>query len=216
MNDKFLGIGEYAKMINLNINSTNMIASNVEISDVLIENEKVLRVVKNNKIDKFDENTYAIVKDFKMHNGIIEVKMLSRLLKDAPDFARGFIGVVYRVNESGSEFESYYVRPANGRHQDPIRKSHGSQYFSYPGYTFEYFREFGILGFEAPVDIGLNEWINLRIEIDDECAVFYVNSEEAVLKIDKMKHGKGICGYLGFYVDTGTEAFFKDLKVTPK
>lgn len=29
---------------------------------------------------------------------MIEVKMLSRLLPDAPDFARGFIGIVYRAN----------------------------------------------------------------------------------------------------------------------
>ena len=34
---------------------------------------------------EFDENTYAKLKDFSFHNGTIEVKMLSRLLPDAPD-----------------------------------------------------------------------------------------------------------------------------------
>ncbi len=43
------------------------------------------------------------------------------------------------------EFESFYVRPTNGRgFDDPICKTHGCQYFAYPGYTFKYFREFGM------------------------------------------------------------------------
>ena len=37
--------------------------------------------------------------------------MLSRLLKDAPDFARGFIGIAYCINEDDTKFESFYVRP---------------------------------------------------------------------------------------------------------
>lgn len=104
-----------------------------------------LRVTKKEKINKFDENTYAKVNDLPFHNGVIEVRMLSCLLPDAPDFARGFIGIVYRANEADCEFESFYVRPANGRGcTDPVRKPHGCQYFSYLGYTFDYFREYGI------------------------------------------------------------------------
>ena len=114
----------------------------------------MVRVVKNEKIEKWDENTYAKVNGVSFHNGVIEVKMLSRLLPDAPDYARGFIGIVYRANEADCEFESFYIRPANGRDcKEPMRKAHGCQYFSYPGYTFEYFREFGIGDYEAPVDI---------------------------------------------------------------
>ena len=141
--------------------------------------------------------------------------MLSRLLPDAPDFARGFIGVVFRVNEEGNKFESYYVRPTNGNHPDPIRRSHGSQYFSFPGYTFEYFREFNITGYEAPVNIGLNEWIDLKCIIHDKEGEFYVNNMETpALTVNDLKHGKDTRGSVGFYVDTGTEAFYKDLEIT--
>ncbi len=202
-------------MKNINIDETNVTCSHAKAENVILNGEKVLRVEKHEKLDIFDENTYVLVNDEKMHNGTIEVKMLSRLLPDAPDFARGFIGIVYRVNDNGSEFESYYVRPTNGRHPDPVRKSHGSQYFSYPGYTFAYFREHNISGYEAPADIGLDEWIQLKAVIRDEYAEFYVNDMDTpVLKVDPMKHGKGISGGFGFYVDTGTEAFYKDLKVT--
>lgn len=200
---------------NMMIDEMNVTAVHTKASDVLLNGEKVLRVEKHEKLDIFDENTYVLVNGAQFHNGTIEVKMLSRLLPDAPDFARGFIGIVFRVNENGSEFESYYVRPTNGRHPDPVRASHGSQYFSYPGYTFAYFREHGITGYEAPCDIGLDEWIDLKAVIHDENAEFYVNDmENPVLCVNGMKHGKGIKGGLGFYVDTGTEAFYKDLKVT--
>lgn len=68
----------------------------------------------------------AKVKDLQFHNGTIEVKLLSRLLPDAPDFARGFIGIVYRANADNSEFEAFYVRPANGRTcTDAGRRAHG-------------------------------------------------------------------------------------------
>ena len=175
----------------------------------------VLRVVKNEKIEKWDENTYAKINGVSFHNGVIEVKMLSRLLPDAPDYARGFIGIVYRVNETDCEFESFYIRPTNGRDcKDPVRKAHGCQYFSYPGYTFEYFREFGIGDYEAPVDIALDEWITLKAVIENEQAKFYMNGEEQpVLVVKDMKHGRGQYGSLGIFVDIGTEAFISELSV---
>lgn len=59
-----------------------------------MDNEQVLRVVKDPYITEFDGPTYARLKDCDFHNGTIEVKVKSLLLEDAPDFARGFIGVV--------------------------------------------------------------------------------------------------------------------------
>lgn len=179
------------------------------------EGRPVLRVVKQDKIHCYDENTYAKVKDLSFHNGVIEVKMKSRLLPDAPDFARGFIGIVFRAGESDAEFESFYVRPTNGRGcQDPVRRAHGCQYFSYPGYTFAYFREFGITAYEAPVDVALDEWFTLKAVIQDAAASFYLNgSETPVLVVEKMKHGAGAHGAVGIFVDIGTEALIADLSV---
>lgn len=185
-----------------------------EISNVTVGGEAAIRVVKADKIMQFDENTLVRLKDCDFHNGVIRVKMLSRLLPDAPDFARGFIGIVFRVNENNSEFESFYIRPTNGKTDDPVRKAHGCQYFSYPGYTFAYFREFGITGYEAPMDYGLDEWVQLTAVIKDETASFYLNdAEEPVLTVSDMKHGKDARGTVGFFSEIGTEAFFRDLEV---
>ena len=179
-----------------------------------MDGEKVFRVTKKDKIMQFDENTLVRLKGIDFHNGIIRVKMLSRLLPDAPDFARGFIGIVLRVNRENSEFESFYIRPANGMTEDPVRKAHGCQYFSYPGYTFAYFREFGITEYEAPIHNGLNEWVQLTAVIQDEKAQFYLDEgKEPVLAVQRMKHGKDAHGSVGFFSEIGTEAFFKDFEV---
>lgn len=184
---------------------------NTKCEEIIFENEKVFRVVKNNKIDEFDENTYVKLNDISFQNGIIEVKVLSRLLPDAPDFARGFIGVAFRIRDDDSQFESFYVRPTNGRVDDPIRINRACQYFAYPKYTFAYFREHGISDYEAPANIGLNEWITLKIIIHDEKGEFYVN-EKLVLTVNQLKNGM-TQGQVGIFVDTGTEGFFKELKV---
>lgn len=185
-----------------------------DMENDVLGGEKVMRVVKADKIMQFDENTFVKLKDCDFGNGTIKVRMLSRLLPDAPEFARGFIGIVFRVKEDNSEFESFYLRPTNSNTDDPVRRSHGCQYFSYPGYTFAYFREFVITEYEAPIHNGLDEWVELRAVIQDDKASFYLNGEEEpVLTVDKMKHGKNARGSVGFFSEIGTEAFFKDLQI---
>ncbi len=201
----------------LSMNVSNFEPVNTSITNLNIDDHEVLRVVKSQKIYEYDENTYAKVRTLDFKNGIIEVDMMSRLLDDAPDFARGFIGIVFRANEDDSEFESFYLRPTNSVNmtEDPVRQAHGCQYFSYPGFTFSYFREKGITEYEAPIKNELNRWIHLKAVINDEKAEFYLDNEKtAVLSVEKLLHGKGEFGSLGLFVDIGTEAFFKNLSVT--
>lgn len=175
--------------------------------------EGVARVCKIDKTAP-DENTYLKLKDVDFHNGVIEADVCGGLLPDAPDYARGFIGIVFRANEDDSEFESFYVRPTNGRDcADPVRKAHGCQYFSYPGYTFSYFREFGITRYEGRVDtIALNEWCHIRAEIQDDRGVFFVDGVKA-LEVCGFKHGPDSRGGVGLYVDIGTDGLFRNLTV---
>lgn len=189
-------------------------AVNVTVEETVLDGEPALRVVKGEeKRMRFDENTYARLVGSDFHDGVIEVKLLSRLLPDAPDFARGFIGIAFRANEGDSEFESFYVRPTNAMTDEPVRRAHGCQYFSYPGYTFAYFREYGIEGYEAPVDCGLDEWIDLKAIVRGDRAEFYLNGKRT-LCVDGLKHGANARGGVGLFVDIGTEGFFRDLRIT--
>ena len=171
-------------------------------------------VFKIDKLNEDDTNTYVKVKDIEFHNGRIEVDICGKLRNDAPVHARGFIGIVFRANDSDNEFESFYIRPANGKEcDDPIRKKHACQYFSYPGYTFSYFREYGIDKYECPLDtIALNEWSHIKAVIENNTAKFYVNDHKA-LEVNDLKHGDSK-GRVGLYVDIGTDGYFKNLRIT--
>ena len=105
-----------------------------------LSDEGILRAWKFGSSEP-DINTYIQIDGSDFHNGTIEVDVCAGLLPDAPDYSRGFIGIVFRAAEDGREFESFYIRPTNGKGcTDPVRKAHGCQYFSFPGYTFAYFR----------------------------------------------------------------------------
>jgi pimeloyl-ACP methyl ester carboxylesterase len=97
-----------------------------QVSYVLtkIENQPVIQVIKDPSIQPFDEPTFVKIKGVGFRDGEIEVKVLSRLLPTAPEFARGFIGIAFRINEDNSTFESIYIRPTNGRADQQIRRNH--------------------------------------------------------------------------------------------
>ena len=195
------------------MDAENFIPVNVSAENFNLDGEKVLRVVKTEKLFDFDTNSIAKLKDSDFHNGTIEVEMLSRLLPDAPEFARGFIGVAFRISENNSAFESFYIRPTNSDTSDPVRKAHGCQYFSYPKYTFAYFRENNITDYEAPISQGLNEWVKLKAVIADSRADFYLNGV-LTLTVQDLKCGANARGAVGFFVDIGTDAFYKNLKIS--
>ncbi|HEX5352342.1 MAG TPA: hypothetical protein VFW58_11995 [Trichococcus sp.] len=192
----------------------NFIAVNSFINNLDFEVTEVLRVMKDPKIEVFDEPTYARVIGTTFKNGTIEVKVLSRLLPDAPEFARGFLGIAFRIDENNEHFESLYIRPTNGRNENQLRRNRSTQYFSYPDYKFDRFRAESPGEYESYADIGLDEWIDLKVKVDGEHAELYVNnSKYPVLVVNDLKHGPYMEGGIALWVEEGTEGFFKDLKV---
>ncbi len=195
------------------LNEKTLSPSLVAVSETNLDREAVIRVVKNVREDEYGLRSCAIVKDSNFHNGVIEVDVRSRILPDASDIARGFIGIAFRVPENDGPFECFYLRPANGRCDDPERRAHAVEYFSYPDYTFAYFRARGITKYEAPADIGLDEWIHVRIEVDGVHGKLYTNGVK-VLDVEDMKGQEDAQGSIALFVDIGTEGFFKNLKVS--
>ncbi len=181
-----------------------------------LDGEQLIRVVKPEENTEPDVATYARLLGSDFHNGIIELDVRARLMYWADVDCRGFIGLVFRANESNDRFEGFYVRPRNGRScTEPQRRIHTMQYFSYPGYTFAYFRERGIADYEAKADIEMDEWIHLKVEVEGARARFYVNDMEApALVVDKLFGGADARGGVGLYVDNGTEGNFKNLNVS--
>lgn len=196
--------------------------SHVKASVVQLNGEEVLRVERDLESLSFDpermeetvdEPTFLKLKGVNLENGTVEVKILSRLLPSAPPFARGFIGLAFRINEDNTAYESIYLRPTNGRAEDQFRRNHTIQYYSYPDYKFDRLRKESNGEFETYADIGLDEWITVRIEFSGKSAKLYLNDQKSPAFIVKEMLGSTNSGSVGLWVDIGTEGYFKDFKI---
>jgi hypothetical protein len=199
---------------NIKLEASNLEAHQTYMSIEKLMGKQVLRVAKDSTVKAVDEPTYVRIKGIDFQDGIIEVKVLSRLLKTARPSDRGFIGIAFRIDEQHSKFEGIYIRPTNGRADDQVRRNHSIQYFSYPNFKFDRLRKEAPETFETYADMGLNEWITMRIEVKGkEVKLFLNNSQYPVLLVKDLKLGDKASGGIGLWVDVGTEGYFRDLKV---
>ncbi|WP_052334060.1 hypothetical protein [Pedobacter sp. V48] len=200
-----------------NLGKYKLKANLVSLHKVKIAGKGAVRITKDSTIAKFDEPTFAKLVGTEFKNGTIEVKVLSRLLKTAPEFARGFIGVAYRINDDNSSYESIYLRPTNARSEDQVRRNHSIQYYAYPDYKFDRLRKDAPEQYESYSDMELDKWITLRIEVAQNQAKLYLdNREHASIFINTPKNVIPKSGGIGLWVDIGTEGYFTDLKIVKK
>lgn len=207
---------------NLNAQTIKLDTGRLEAVQVFMSIEKlmgsqVVKVIKDSTVKDVDEPTFVKIKAVDFSNGIIEVKVLSRLLKNASETARGFIGIAFRINDDNTKFENIYIRPTNGRANDQVRRNHSIQYFSYPEFKFDRLRKESPERYESYADMELNRWITLRIEVNGtQAKLFLDNNKQPSLIVNDLKHGANTSGALALWVDVGTEGYFKDLKITKK
>jgi hypothetical protein len=205
----------YAQAIHLTTSSFQAVGSFVTAEK--LAGKDAIRVVKDPAIKADDEPTYARLKGVEFRNGTVEVNVFSRLRKDAPEHARGFIGVAFRINEDNSKFECIYIRPQNAMVENQLRRNRSTQYFSYPDFKFDRLRKEAAGQYESYAEMALNEWINVRIEVKDAQAKLFINGQkQPVLIVNDLKHGPESVGAVGLFVDVGTEGYFANLKITNK
>ena len=167
-------------------------------------------------VDYVDMPTFVIIPASFTH-GTIEVNILSRLNGKGPADARAFAGIAYRVTADGDRFEAVYLRPLNGLKTNPPspRDQRAIQYFAYPDWKFDRLRDQYPDGdYEAGADIGPDEWITLKLDIDDRRLTASVNGTE-ILALSETKAAP-VAGAVGLFVDIGSESFFSNLMITPR
>jgi hypothetical protein len=196
---------------------------NVKASIVDLRGESVLRLERDlesfpfdpkREVECVDDRHFLKLMDFEFTDGIFEVKLLSRVLQPAPfPNSQGFIGMYFRIRNDDNAFEAIYLRPNVGRSHIQAMRNHSVQYFAYPGYKFDVLRKEAPGLYETYADIGLDEWITMRIHVIGERAELYINDAKfPSFIVNKMK-GTSSVGTIGLYVDIGTEGYFKDLKI---
>jgi hypothetical protein len=119
------------------------------------------------------------------------------------------------IEWEGRSFETVNVKAAivNLRGEHVLKLERDLQYFAYPGFKFADLRKEAPGLYETYADIGLDEWITMRIHVTGQKAELYLNEARfPSFIVNKMK-GTSKAGTIGLYVDVGTEGYFKDFRI---
>ena len=160
--------------------------------------------------------TIAVVKGTDITDGTIELEVAGLPAKDAPEGSRGFIGVAFRVQEEDGDYayDAFYLRPTNGRADDQIRRNHSTQYISHPEFTWYKLRQEFPKMYESYVDLVPGEWTKIKVVLKGKRAELYVHGADQPCLIVKDLKGAQRSGPIALWVGSGTEGYFRDLKVT--
>jgi hypothetical protein len=148
------------------------------------------------------------------HDGAIEVEVAGKPRAGATADARGFVGVAFRVAADPSQYECFYIRPANGRAGDQLRRNHSTQYISMPEYDWSRLRTETGGQYESYADLVPGEWTKIKIQVSGVRARLYVNdAPQPVLLVNDLKHGD-VKGAVALWIGLGAEAYFTNLRIS--
>jgi hypothetical protein len=158
----------------------------------------------------------AVMKGSQFHNGSIELDVAGAPGKGTFEGARGFIGIVLRMQSDGVHYENFYIRPTNGRAPDQLRRNHSTQYTSHPDWPWERLRQETPGVYESYADMAPGEWTHLRLVVKGVDASFYVGgAEQPCLLVHDLKLGD-VEGPVALWIGPGTEGYFRNVTISSK
>ncbi len=89
---------------------------NVKAESVTYRGHTAIRVTDAGAAD-VDDASGLVVPESSFQDGTIEVDLSGDTVPNAPETARGFVGISFRVSSDRSHFERFYLRPRMG---DPM------------------------------------------------------------------------------------------------
>jgi len=200
---------------------------NVAAEPVALQGKKGLRVALSDEArrrlksmtpeQQLETDQLASITGLDFANGVIEAEIAGQPAPDAPEGARGFVGIAFRLQNDMRTYDAFYLRPTNGRADDQERRNHSAQYISHPAWPWFRLRKETPSKYEAYVDLVTGAWTRIKIEVKGDRARLYVNGQEQpTLVINDVKSGAQGKGAIGLWIDQGTIAHFRDLSVTPE
>ena len=158
----------------------------------------------------------AIIEGTNFANGVIEAEVAGTPGPNAGEGARGFVGIAFRVQPDLKTYDAFYLRPTNGRADDQERRNHSAQYISHPAWPWNRLRQETPGRYEAYVDLVPDAWTPIRIEVRGNKAQLFVNGQaQPTLIVNDVKTGEQGRGAIALWIDPGTIAHFRNLRVTP-
>jgi hypothetical protein len=158
----------------------------------------------------------AVVDGTSFGNGTIEAEIAGAPQAGAGEGARGFVGIAFRVQSDLATYDAFYLRPTNARADDQVRRNHSTQYISHPAWTWFRLRTEAPKKYESYVDLVPDEWTRVKIDVRGTEARLYVHDQpQPALVVTDLKTGPDARGAVALWIDVGTQAHFRNLKVTP-
>jgi hypothetical protein len=156
----------------------------------------------------------ASIEGLEFANGMIEAEIAGAQAPDAGEAARGYVGIAFRVQNDGTTYDAFYLRPTNGRAEDQERRNHAVQYISHPDRPFFRLRKEAPSKYESYVDLIPGVWTKVKVEVRGERARLYVHDQEQpTLIVNDLKtgaHGRGAVALWSYH---DTVAHFRDLRI---
>jgi hypothetical protein len=191
---------------------------NVAAEPVVLQNKRGLRLTTSEaaKREQRQVEQLARIKDVEFSNGVIEVELAGAPAPDAPAGARGFVGIAFRLQPDNAAYDAFYLRPTNGRADDQERRNHSAQYISHPAWTWSRLRKETPSKYESYVDLVPGVWTKITIDVRGNVAKLFVHdNQQPTLIVNDVKSGAQAKGGVALWIDAGTVAHFRDLRVTP-
>ena len=160
---------------------------------------------------------FARIKGLEFSSGVIEVELAGAPAPDAPEGARGFVGIAFRLQPDNKTYDAFYIRPTNGRADDQERRNHSAQYISHPAWTWSRLRKETPSKYESYVDVVPGAWTKIKIEVRGTAARLFVHDNvQPTLIVNDVKSGPQAKGAVALWLDAGTVAHFRNLRITPE
>ena len=106
---------------------------NVVATPATLQGKQGLKVVATADAGGAATERLLIINELEFGDGVIEAETCRRGRCRAPEGARGFVGIAFRVQEDLRTYDAFYLRPTNGRADDQVRRNHAVQYHLTPG-----------------------------------------------------------------------------------
>jgi hypothetical protein len=206
-----LALGQSVKV---DLDPTRLQPKNVKAEPVTFKGRKAVRLTDTAAQVVPDGLRYAVLTGSDFADGVIEVDIAGDTLPTADPAARGFTGIAFRMSQDGSSYESFYLRPKNGRAEDQLQRNHSAQYISQPEFPWQRLRQETPGKYESYVDLVPSEWTPIKIEVRGDKARLYVyGAPQPTLVVSDLKHGRSK-GAIALWIGPGTIAHFANLRVT--
>ena len=192
-------------------------AHNVTVEPATLDGRKGVRVsLAAGATTGAGTETLAVIEGTDFGNGVIEAEIAGVPGAGAAAGARGFVGIAFRLQPDMKTYDAFYLRPTNGRAEDQERRNHAAQYISHPDWTWSRMRQETPSRYESYVDLVPNAWTKVRIEVRGQQARLFVHDQpQPVLIVNDVKSGANAHGAIALWIDVGTVAHFRNLRVTP-